>query len=233
MNCPHHPDCPFSHRCRLLLEEEGIAYTVRTIDLDKKPEWFLALSPSGSVPLLLVMRGAGDDNEAPAEVVDGSGAICEYIMSRSNGRNAEVSCRVDETAAAAAALVFPRFVRYIKKQSGADESERRELFEALRGVETVLSDGRVFICGPTLCPTVDFDFAPKLHHMYVALSHHKREIFRDRATGDPLFPNLDRYMATMRSRASWKKTEYPDALVIEGWAKHVPRKEGEGGAGSK
>ena len=58
-------DCPFSHRVMLTLAEEGLLEktTIRTVDLDAKPEWFLEASSTGQVPFLVVSDG---------EIVDGT-----------------------------------------------------------------------------------------------------------------------------------------------------------------
>jgi glutathione S-transferase len=46
--------CPFVQRAAILLEEQGRTYDIRYIDLANKPDWFLAISPSGKVPVLKV-----------------------------------------------------------------------------------------------------------------------------------------------------------------------------------
>lgn len=48
-----HALCPFVHRACIMLREKGVEYTRRDIDLDAKPEWFMALSPRGKVPVLV------------------------------------------------------------------------------------------------------------------------------------------------------------------------------------
>lgn len=42
--------CPFAKRVRLVLAYKNIPYETVNIDLQKKPEWFLAEFPSGQVP---------------------------------------------------------------------------------------------------------------------------------------------------------------------------------------
>jgi len=46
--------CPFVQRSVITLEEKGVPYEIRYIELDAKPEWFLELSPLGKVPVLQV-----------------------------------------------------------------------------------------------------------------------------------------------------------------------------------
>lgn len=46
--------CPYVERSRIVLLEKGVPHDVEIIDLAKKPAWFLAVSPMGRVPVLIV-----------------------------------------------------------------------------------------------------------------------------------------------------------------------------------
>lgn len=46
--------CPYVDRSRIVLLEKEVPHEVTFIDLANKPDWFLAVSPMGRVPLLLV-----------------------------------------------------------------------------------------------------------------------------------------------------------------------------------
>lgn len=46
--------CPFVQRSAITLHEKGISFSAENIDLASKPDWFLKLSPTGKVPLLLI-----------------------------------------------------------------------------------------------------------------------------------------------------------------------------------
>jgi glutathione S-transferase len=46
--------CPYVERSRIVLLEKGVPHEVQHIDLANKPPWFLAISPMGRVPVLLV-----------------------------------------------------------------------------------------------------------------------------------------------------------------------------------
>jgi len=61
--------CPFVQRSIIVLREKQVEFTIRYIDLRDKPQWFLDISPTGKVPLLLV-----DD-----KVLFESTAINEYL----------------------------------------------------------------------------------------------------------------------------------------------------------
>ena len=62
--------CPFVQRVTALLEAKGLAYDLDYISLADKPEWFLRISPTGQVPVLIT-----DGGQALFE----SDAIVEYL----------------------------------------------------------------------------------------------------------------------------------------------------------
>jgi glutathione S-transferase len=64
-----HTLCPFVHRAAIMLREKGVPFDRRNVDLANKPDWFLALSPRGKVPVLVA------DGRALFE----SAAICEFL----------------------------------------------------------------------------------------------------------------------------------------------------------
>ena len=49
-----HHLCPYVQRAVIVLEEKNIAHEREYIDLSKKPDWFLGLSPLGRVPVLQI-----------------------------------------------------------------------------------------------------------------------------------------------------------------------------------
>jgi glutathione S-transferase len=64
-----HALCPYVQRAAIVLAEKGVPFERRDIDLAHKPGWFLAVSPLGKTPVLLV----GD------EAIFESAVICEYL----------------------------------------------------------------------------------------------------------------------------------------------------------
>jgi glutathione S-transferase len=64
-----HHLCPYVQRAAIALEEKGVAFERINVDLANKPDWFLAISPLGKVPLLKV----GD------AVIFESAVILEYL----------------------------------------------------------------------------------------------------------------------------------------------------------
>jgi len=65
-----HALCPYVQRSIILLEEKGISYSRKDIDLAHKPAWFMQHSATGKVPLLIV-----DGKNSVFE----SAVICEYL----------------------------------------------------------------------------------------------------------------------------------------------------------
>jgi len=64
-----HALCPYVQRAAIALSEKGAAFERRDVDLARKPDWFLRISPLGKTPVLLV----GD------EAIFESAVICEYL----------------------------------------------------------------------------------------------------------------------------------------------------------
>jgi glutathione S-transferase len=61
--------CPYVQRAAIALAEKGVPFTRLNVDLADKPDWFMAISPLGKVPLLKV----GD------AVIFESTVIVEYL----------------------------------------------------------------------------------------------------------------------------------------------------------
>jgi len=59
-----HPFCPYVHRAAIMLREKNVPFERTYIDLKNKPDWFLAISPRGKVPVLVAdgcpVRVGGD-----------------------------------------------------------------------------------------------------------------------------------------------------------------------------
>lgn len=66
--------CPFVQRSIITLKRKGIRFKICFIDLANKPEWFLKISPTGKVPLLIVKQSGQQD-----EILFESAVINEYL----------------------------------------------------------------------------------------------------------------------------------------------------------
>ncbi len=65
-----HHLCPYVQRAVIVLSEKGIPHRRTFIDLKNKPDWFLALSPLGRVPLLEVDGQTLFESQVIAEYLD-------------------------------------------------------------------------------------------------------------------------------------------------------------------
>jgi glutathione S-transferase len=74
------PTCPYVQRAVIALKEKGVDFDVVYIDLANKPDWFLAISPLGKVPVLKVER----EGHEPAIVFE-SAVILEYLEETAAG----------------------------------------------------------------------------------------------------------------------------------------------------
>ncbi len=63
---------PYSHRVILLCREKNISYKLTSINIYQPPQWFIDLSPYGTVPVLRLENG---------DIISDSQAICEYLDS--------------------------------------------------------------------------------------------------------------------------------------------------------
>jgi glutathione S-transferase len=76
-----HHLCPYVQRAVIVAAEKGIALERTLIDLARKPDWFVALSPTGKVPLLRVREEGGAEH-----VLFESAAIAEFLDETAPGR---------------------------------------------------------------------------------------------------------------------------------------------------
>lgn len=75
-----HPLCPFVQRAAIVLLEKSVPFERINVDLAAKPDWFLALSPTGKVPVLKVSQADGED-----AILFESMVICEYLEETQGG----------------------------------------------------------------------------------------------------------------------------------------------------
>lgn len=64
-----HALCPYVQRAAIVLAEKGVPFERHWVDLSRKPDWFLAVSPLGKTPVLL----------ADGAPIFESAVICEYL----------------------------------------------------------------------------------------------------------------------------------------------------------
>lgn len=188
--------CPYTQRAAILLAEKGIAFERRYLDLAAKPDWFLALSPLGKVPLLRVAEG----------VVFETVAICEYIEEALPGRpllagSALARAQQRSWAEFASACIADVFGLYMAADAAAFERQRGVLATRFAALERALGDSTWF-AGAEF-GLVDAAFAP-LFRLFESF---------DRIADFGCFDGLRRlpaYRGRLAARASVQAAVLPD-----------------------
>ncbi|MDZ7920681.1 glutathione S-transferase family protein [Rhodoferax sp.] len=178
-----HPLCPFVQRAAIVLLEKGVSFSRIDIDLAAKPDWFLALSLTGKVPLLKVSQADGPD-----AVLFESMVICEYLEESQAGArlySADALSRARQrgwiefgTATLAEAWQFLN----AKDRPTADAKQSAFRYR-LQQLETVLVERPYF--GGAAFGMVDVVFAPLFRYFDIL----------DPTVSQPIFENLPRASA--------------------------------------
>jgi glutathione S-transferase len=156
-----HALCPYVQRAAIVLAEKGLPFERRVVDLADKPDWFLALSPLGKTPLLLV-----DGEHAIFE----SAVICDYLdevhAPRLHPVPALERARHRAWVEFGSALLDRIAAFYSAPDEAALEAARRTLRQRLVQLEGVLGmrpDEGPFFAGARFS-IVDAAFAPALRY---------------------------------------------------------------------
>ncbi len=153
-----HHLCPYVQRAAIPLVEKGVPFERRTIDLAAKPDWFLALSPLGKVPLLLVRQPDGSE-----VVLFESAVICEYLEDTETStplHPADPLARAQHRGwmEFGSSILGDLWGFETAKDAGTYEAKREALIDKFARVEAALGDGP-FFAGETFS-LVDAVFAP-------------------------------------------------------------------------
>lgn len=156
--------CPFVQRVTALLSAKGIPYDIEYINLSDKPQWFLDISPTGQVPLLITESGTA---------LFESDAIVEYIDDVTAPLVAEVTPEqraIDRAWSYQATkhyLVQCSTMQSANKETLAERSEK--LNKSFAKAEKKLGEGP-FFNGETM-GNVDIAWLPLLHRALIVEQH--------------------------------------------------------------
>jgi glutathione S-transferase len=148
-----HPLCPSVQRAAIVLAEKQVAFIRRWVDLSAKPGWFLALSPLGKTPVLLV-------DGAP---LFESAVICEYLedtlLPRLHPQDPLERARHRGWMAFGSSVLDTIAGFYNAADSGALQARRGELQARFAQLEQVLPADGPYFAGPAF-GMVDAVFGP-------------------------------------------------------------------------
>lgn len=207
-----HKLCPYVQRAVIVATEKAIPIERVDIDLANKPDWFLAISPTGKVPVLEVI-----DDRGVAHILFESAVIAEYLdeISRQRLLPADPLERARERAwiEFASAVLANIGQLYSAPTPGSFEAARLTLDRRLSNLEAEIA-GPWF--GGERFGLVDAAFAPAFRYI---------DIFELRA-GNGLIerlPNLARWTTALAERPSVigaVPTDYEERLLKFVAAKH-------------
>lgn len=196
-----HHLCPYVQRAAIALAEKGAPFTREYVDLAAKPDWFLALSPLGKVPLLKVREQ--DGREA---VLFESAVICEYledtIAPALHPKDPLLRARHRAWVEYASATLNDIGGLYNAPDQSSFLEKQRLLTTRLGRIEPELAPGGPFFAGEHFS-LVDAAFAPVFRYF---------EVFRDAAGVDILadLPRLRAWSEALAARPSVIQAVTPD-----------------------
>ena len=122
-----HKLCPYVQRAVIVATEKKIPFERIDIDLANKPDWFLALSPTGKVPLLEV-----EGEDARGQVIFESAVIAEYLDEIGNGERLLSSDPLERSRERAwvefgAAALADIYRLYTAADEASFEAERKQV----------------------------------------------------------------------------------------------------------
>jgi glutathione S-transferase len=154
-----HALCPYVQRVAIVLAEKAVCFERRDVDLSRKPDWFLAVSPLGKTPLLLV----------EGRPIFESAVICEYLdetrAPRLHSEDALARARDRAWVEFASSLLNTICAFYSAADDGQLEARAGEIRGRFAQVESELGKGTWF--GGGRFGLVDAAFAPVFRYFEV------------------------------------------------------------------
>ncbi|MDI1435555.1 glutathione S-transferase family protein [Polyangium sorediatum] len=219
-----HELCPYVQRAAIVLAEKGVAFKRIDIDLSNKPDWFLAISPLGKVPLLRVQDESGKD-----AVLFESLAICEYLEETQPGPKLHPEDPIERARDRAwfdlaSGLLGDIWALETTKDAEVFEAKRKAIVSKVEILEGALSDGPYFH-GRTFS-MVDAVIASAFRYFEVIDAIRDTRVFEKA-------PRVRAWKAALAERPSVKgavPANYPDKLrkFLAGYDAYLFRQAPEG-----
>lgn len=185
-----HHLCPYVQRAAIALAEKGVPFARLYVDLAAKPDWFMAISPLGKVPLLRLRQGDGKE-----AVLFESAVICEYLEDTQPGPRLHPQDPLDRARHRGwiefgSSILSDLWGFETASEAAGFEMKRKALAEKFARVETELGEGPYFSGGAFTL--VDAVFAPIFRYF---------DVF-DAITATGIFDGLRRVAAWRRALAA-------------------------------
>ena len=201
------PLCPFVQRAAIVLLEKGVKFERINVDLSAKPDWFLAMSPTGKVPLLKVPQA-----DAEAAILFESVVICEYLDETQGGAPmypVDALTRAKQRAwIEFATQTYAEGWQFLHARDVAIADTKRAAFrERLGKLEQEMSVGPYF-SGPGF-GMVDAVYAPLLRYFEIIDETVQRQVFEG-------LPRIEAWRRSLAARPSVRGAvvdDYADRLL--------------------
>ena len=170
-----HHLCPYVQRAAIALSEKGIPFERRYIDLANKPDWLLAISPLGKVPLLLARQD--DGSETP---IFESAVICEYLEETQSGARLHPADPLERAQHRGwiefgSSILADLWSLETATEAGTYETQRHVLAAKFAWIESVLNSKPYF--AGTSFSMVDAAYAPVFRYFDVFDTITDTEVF--------------------------------------------------------
>ncbi|XDD52694.1 glutathione S-transferase family protein [Leptospira sp. WS4.C2] len=195
--------CPYVQRSVINLLEKRVDYDIKYIDLAKKPDWFLKISPFGKVPVLQI----GDD------VIFESAVINEYLDETNepalHPKDPIQKAKHRSWTEFASVLLADQYGWTMSKEKSDSDKKREEILSKFKILEAGLPSptGSTLYFSGSQMHLVDTAFAPFFMRMQF-LSDHNPEFY---LLGD--FPKIRKWSETLLSLPSVKNSVLPEVPV--------------------
>ena len=191
----------------MVLALKGVTANVTTIDLRRKPEFFVKSYAGVKLPCLVHNKKAIDD------VIE-----IETHIER-NFPDPPLMVTDDHGALKASDKVFQKFSAWIRNRDAAAEGRLHDsLIEELQRLDNFLGSAKKipgsYLAGNEMTMP-DCSLLPKLHQLRIAL-----KFFKDFVIPQNLV-NLGNYLNAADNNEVFSRTCCEDSEILEGWSKHV------------
>jgi glutathione S-transferase len=194
-----HVLCPYVQRAVIVLSEKAVPFQRQYVDLANKPEWFLAVSPLGKTPVLLV-------NGTP---LFESAVICEFLEEtqtpRLHPQESLARARHRAWIEFSSAVLSSIAAFYTARDEAALSEKTRELRTRFEQLEAALEPGPYF--AGSAFSLVDAAFGPVFRYFDVF------EQIRDFGFFDGL-SRVRAWRSELAARPSVRNAVRPDYPVL-------------------